>query len=301
MDYEKIDIEDIEVKSIYTKTALPATEYVANPYVGCPHACQYCYASFMKRFTNHKQAWGSFVDVKYWKQIPPKTCHSLLIASVTDPYNPLEEKYKRTQAILEQLLEEKREDISLLIITKSDLVLRDLPLLKKFKKSKVAFSINTLDESFKNDMDNAKPLANRLQAMKKLHENGIRTICFISPIFPELTDVIAIINKVQPYASYIWLENLQLRGDYKFRILEYIKHNYPKYYPLYEKLYKGNIVKAKAFRKEYWSNYWDKIKIHCKKHNILINQKGNPYKTRENDLKTTCVYNLMHDGSPGKK
>jgi len=300
MDFNKLDIEDIEVKTVYTKTAIPATEYVANPYVGCPHGCQYCYASFMKRFSKHKQDWGKFVDIKHWKQSPPKVCKSLMISSVTDPYNPLEEKHQRTRAILEQLLEEHHEDTNLLIITKSDLVLRDLPLLKKFKKPRVAFSINTLDESFKEDMDQAKPIKDRLKAMKTLHQNGIRTICFISPIFPEITDVLAIIDRVQGYANYIWLENLQLRGDYKQRILDYIKYSYPKHYPLYEKLYKSSLVKSKAFRKEYWTDYWKKVKKHCDKQKIPTDNSGDSSKTRENDLTTTCVYNLLHDSSPAK-
>jgi DNA repair photolyase len=295
-----IDIEEINVKSVYTKTAIPTTEYVANPYVGCPHGCQYCYASFMKRFSKHKEDWGSFVDVKFWDKEPPKECKSLMISSVTDPYNPLEKKYKRTQAILQQLLDTHHEDTSLLIITKSDLVLRDLPLIKQFKKPRVAFSINTLDESFKDEMDHAVPIEKRIQAMKTLHNNGIRTICFISPIFPEITDVIAIINKVHPYANYIWLENLQLRGDYKLRILDYIKYSHPKLLPLYEKLYKGTIVKAKAYRREYWSKCWTEIKAFCEKNKIPTDSSGDSSKTRENDLKTTCVYNLLHDGSPAK-
>ncbi len=45
-------------------TASKTGRYAINPYVGCPHACKYCYASFMKRFTNHPEAWGEFLDVK---------------------------------------------------------------------------------------------------------------------------------------------------------------------------------------------------------------------------------------------
>jgi len=300
MDLKTIDIEEIEVKSVYTKTAIPATEYVANPYVGCPHSCCYCYASFMKRFSGHRQDWGAFVDVKQWKATPPAQCRSLMISSVTDPYNPLEEKYLRTQKILKELLDHGHEDTELLIITKSNLVVRDIPLIKKFNRPRVAFSINTLDESFREAMDHAKPIKDRIEAMKACHKQGIRTICFISPIFPELTDVCAIIDRVRPYANYIWLENLQLRGDYKLRILEYIKKSHPKLYPTYEKLYKGNLVKTKAFRKEYWANEWKKIKTHCDKQKIPTDESKDSSKTREDDLTTICVYNLLHDGSPEK-
>lgn len=99
-------IQEIEVKSILSKSNLPVCEYSVNPYVGCTHACRYCYASFMKRFTNHPEPWGGFLDVKYWKEIknPGKYAgKELFIGSVTDPYNPQEEQYGRTKALLEQL------------------------------------------------------------------------------------------------------------------------------------------------------------------------------------------------------
>ena len=46
-------IQEIPVKSVMTKSNLPVSDYSVNPYVGCAHACKYCYASFMKRFTDH--------------------------------------------------------------------------------------------------------------------------------------------------------------------------------------------------------------------------------------------------------
>ena len=61
--------KEINVKDIMTKTNLPVSDYAVNPYVGCTHACKYCYASFMKRFTNHSEPWGEFVDVKSWPEI----------------------------------------------------------------------------------------------------------------------------------------------------------------------------------------------------------------------------------------
>lgn len=62
-------IQQIEVKTILTKSNLPVSDYSVNPYVGCTHACKYCYASFMKRLTNHPEEWGTFLDVKHWPEI----------------------------------------------------------------------------------------------------------------------------------------------------------------------------------------------------------------------------------------
>ena len=57
-----------DVKTVMTKSSLPVGGYSVNPYVGCPHACRYCYASFMKRFTGHTEKWGTFLDVKSWPE-----------------------------------------------------------------------------------------------------------------------------------------------------------------------------------------------------------------------------------------
>ncbi len=59
-------LRNIDVKSVLTKSNLPVSDYSVNPYTGCEHACKYCCASFMKRFTNHPEPWGDFVDVKHW-------------------------------------------------------------------------------------------------------------------------------------------------------------------------------------------------------------------------------------------
>lgn len=187
-------IQTKEVRGIMTKSNLPVGGYSVNPYVGCTHGCRYCYASFMKRFTGHKEEWGTFLDVKHWPAIvnPKKYAgQRVVIGSVTDGYNPEEAKYRRTRKLLEEL---KDSDAEILICTKSDLVLRDLDLLRQVKKVTVSWSVNTLDEPFRADMDKAVSIERRLAAMRKCYEAGIRTICFVSPIFPGITDFKAIFS-----------------------------------------------------------------------------------------------------------
>lgn len=230
-------IREIKVKSILTKSNLPVSDYSVNPYVGCTHGCRYCYASFMKRFTGHPEPWGAFLDVKYWPEIKRPERYAgkeLFIGSVTDPYLPQEEVFGRTRALLEQL---KGSGVKLSIATKSDLVLRDLDLIKTFPDARVSWSVNTLDEDFKDDMDNAVSIQRRLAAMKAFHDADVRTTCFVSPIFPGITDVKAIIDRAKGQCNLIWLENLNLRGSYKSVILQYIREKYPELYPLYEEIY----------------------------------------------------------------
>lgn len=230
-------IQEIDVKNILSKSNLPVCEYSVNPYVGCTHGCQYCYASFMKRFTGHTEPWGTFLDVKHWPEIknPKKYAgKELFIGSVTDPYLPQEEIYERTRALLMQL---NGSGAKLSIATKSDLILRDLDLIKTFPEARVSWSVNTLDEDFKSDMDSAVSIDRRLAAMEAFYRAGVRTTCFVSPIFPGITDIKAIIQRVKKQCNLIWLENLNLRGSYKMVILDYIQNKYPHLLPLYREIY----------------------------------------------------------------
>ncbi len=240
MEQQEIKVKHIESKNVMTKSNVPLGGYSVNPYVGCPHACKYCYASFMKRFTGHNEEWGTFMDVKEWPQIrkPEKYARQkVVIGTVTDGYNPLEETYKNTRRILEEL---KYSGAEILICTKSDLVLRDIDLLKEINEKSlltVSWSVNTLDESFKDDMDAAVSIERRLAAMKQVYDAGIRTVCFISPVFPGITDIEAIFDTVKDRCDLIWLENLNLRGGFKADIMDYISDKHPDLFPLYDEIY----------------------------------------------------------------
>ena len=254
-------IKEINVNNYLTKSNLPASDYVINPYMGCPHGCKYCYASFMKRFTGHTEDWGTFVDIKKCdKQISLKRISkkNVFLSSVTDCDNPLEEKYKLTRNILEQLV---ASDCYLSISTKSKLILRDIDLLKQIKNLSVSMSINTLDEDFRKDMDNASTIKERLDALKKLHNNGIYTVLFMSPIFPYITEWKEIIEKSKDFIDEYWFENLNLRGSYKTYILNYIKEKYANYYDKYVDIYIKN-------NKDYWIDLSNKINDYCNKANI---------------------------------
>ena len=89
MEQQEVKIAQIATKSVMTKSNTPLGGYSVNPYVGCPHACKYCYASFMKRFTGHTEDWGTFMDVKDWPVItnPKKYAgQKVIIGDQTAPY-----------------------------------------------------------------------------------------------------------------------------------------------------------------------------------------------------------------------
>ncbi|MDE6501743.1 MAG: radical SAM protein [Ruminococcus sp.] len=253
--------KEIQATDYLTKSNLPSSDYVINPYVGCPHGCMYCYARFMKRFTNHSEKWGDFIDIKKCSKninIKKLTGKTVFLSSVTDCYNRYEEKYCLTRKILEQL---QYADCTINISTKSDLILRDIDFLKKMKDLKVAMSVNTLDENVKNDMDKASSIADRLYALKELHRNNIYTVLFMSPIIPGLTDFRQIIEESAHFIDEYWMENLNLRGEYKASILNYINEKFPQYSELYKSIY---VKKDNG----YWESLSMEIEEYCKSRNI---------------------------------
>lgn len=274
----------IETKDYLTKSNLPASDYVINPYVGCPHGCIYCYARFMKRFTKHSEPWGDFIDIKTCKKpinINKLTGKTVFLSSVTDCYNKFEEKYQKTRKILEQLVD---SDCTLNISTKSSLILRDIDLLRKIKNLKVAISINTLEEEIKNDMDQASSISERLRTLKELYDSNIDTVLFMSPIFPGLTDYKKIIERTHTYVDEYWMENLNLRGEYKETILNYINKKFPQYAELYREIY---ICKNET----YWKELALEIQNYCEQNSIqYINYFYHDKLVKEKNLDTSlCV------------
>jgi DNA repair photolyase len=194
-----VRVREILSKAILTKTGIEGYDYCINPYVGCQHGCRYCYASFMKRFTGHSEPWGEFVDVKInapqvlARQLKRPKEGSVLIGTVTDPYQPLEKKYRITRGCLEVLLESR---LSLNILTRSPLVLRDIDLFKKLHDIEIGFSITTDSEETKKLFEPDSPsILSRVEALKKIHDAGIRTYVFIGPMLPlnpeKIVDMIA--------------------------------------------------------------------------------------------------------------
>jgi len=142
----------------------------------------------MKRYTGHKEPWGEFVDVKInapevlRKQLQRAKRGTVWISSVCDPYQPVEAKYELTRRCLKELLEKQ---FPVNVQTKSKLVLRDLDLLKNFEEIEVGFTITTNDEQIARSFEpGAASVADRMQALRKLHASGIRTFAFIGPLLP---------------------------------------------------------------------------------------------------------------------
>ncbi|MHA1965128.1 MAG: radical SAM protein [Candidatus Thorarchaeota archaeon] len=235
-------VNKVTAKSIITKSNIPGIDFVINPYIGCQHACIYCYAEFMKRFTGHGgETWGEFIDVKQydWEKIKPEKYDdkTLLLSSVTDPYTPLEIKYGNTRRVLEKLIGTKA---ALSILTKSSLVERDIDLFKQFEDIQVGISLNSLDEEFVRTIEpRASRPQDRLRALQKISDAGVSTYIFVSPIFPKISDWESIVEAALPITDDFRFENLNFRGHNIPRIMRLISDRYPRLLDYYNEIRKA--------------------------------------------------------------
>ena len=218
----QLRINEVKAKSILNPSRISGVTYAINPYVGCQHACAYCFARFMTRYTGHHgEAWGSFVDVKVnaprilqqqLRRRRKTTKDPVLFSSVTDAYQPLERRYRVTRSCIELL---SRYEFPISILTKSDLVLRDVELLGGHSENEVGMTIISLDEKVRRVFESGAVVSKRrLKALQEISGQGIRTYGFVGPIIPELSTVHLeelIRNLADCGVSYVLFDGLNIK------------------------------------------------------------------------------------------
>jgi len=183
-------VREISCRSILSDTGLPA-DYAINCYVGCEHACCYCYARYMKRFTAHPEPWGTFVDVRtnapqvLEREMRRKPKGSVILSSVCDGWQPLEAKYGVSTRCVEILA---RDGWPVSILTKGALVRRVLHLLEG-RLADIGVTLTAFDEKLRRVIEpSASPTLERLEVLKEAAGRGIRAWVFLGPFLPMLTD-----------------------------------------------------------------------------------------------------------------
>jgi len=189
---DQLKITEVKCKNALVRSKISGVDYALNPYTGCQHGCVYCYAEFMKKYTNHSEEWGEFVDVKIniadrlREQVKKTKPGVVMVGTVTDAYQPLEKRFCLIRQCLEILAD---ADFPVSIQTKSDLVLRDLDILKKIKDKEIGFTITCPDPEVERMFEpGASGLERRFEALVKLKENGIPTFVFFGPVLPFFSD-----------------------------------------------------------------------------------------------------------------
>jgi len=229
-------------------------EYQVDPYIGCEHLCHYCYAlnqaetNWSKEILIHEDIAGQLSEEL--DQIPTQ---SIYLGYNSDPYQPCEAEYYQTRKTLELLL---RKGFSAGILTKSDLVVRDIDLLKEMKGVSVLFSMAFNDNRTRTAFE-TKTISNekRTDSLRQLKEAGIPTGAVISPVIPYITDVIPIIDILIPYVDDIWVLSLSIDDPSNknwIRIKKILGH---KFADLYDR------IEDVVFTKDhiYWTQLRDKL------------------------------------------
>ena len=183
-----------------TKGRMPFS-WTINPYRGCEFGCKYCYARYTHEFMEMRDgiAFEQRIFVKQHaadllrqelRQV--KLDESIAIGSATDPYQPAERRYEITRGILQVFA--ARENFSLGIISKSNLILRDLDLLKAVAEHNhfgVTLTITTLNTDLARILEPRAPRPDlRLEAVRQLHKAGLRVSVNCAPVLPGITDSI---------------------------------------------------------------------------------------------------------------
>jgi DNA repair photolyase len=180
----------VECKHALSRSKLPGLDYALNPYVGCAHDCIYCYAPFL--MGKPRERWRTPVGAR--TNLPRlldselrKASGTIGVGTVTDPYQPVEATLKLTRRCLEVV---QRRGARISIHTKSDLVLRDVDILKLLPEPEVGVTLTTIDETLARTFEPFAPSPSaRLNAIRGLVEAGIRTYVLIGPIIPTVTDL----------------------------------------------------------------------------------------------------------------
>ncbi|MCY0851199.1 MAG: radical SAM protein [Thermoplasma acidophilum] len=188
-----MNVIEIEVKTALQNSGLKELDYSLNPYLGCMHRCLYCYAIDMTKDIRASGNWGSTIIVKkniidvLKREMPYRRRGIVGISTITDPYQPIEFRYRMTRQSMEILL---REGFRVSIQTKSPLVVRDLDLISRYKAMvDVGMTITTASPGKARAIETQSPAPEaRHRALAALSAAGIRTWIFFGPIIKGFND-----------------------------------------------------------------------------------------------------------------
>ena len=251
-----------------------------NPYVGCTFGCAYCYARDTHRYAIEragevgrqvadamppwlaferrvpvKQRAGARVRDALRSSRAPRAGDSLVIGSSTDPYQPAERRFRVTREILEALGDVR--GLSVVLITKSPLVTRDIPLLQRLADRNtvaVHVSLITVDRELARRLEPRAPTPTaRLRAVRRLADAGIEVSVNCMPVLPGITDEPAVLADLVAQvaasgATCLGACALRLRAASRRRFLPVIREAFPALADRYLATYRDSVYAGEGYR-----------------------------------------------------
>jgi DNA repair photolyase len=245
-----------------SKREMPFT-WTVNPYRGCEFACKYCYARYTHEFMEMRDG-VDFEQKIYVKQHAAdllrqelrrvKPGEEIAIGTATDPYQPAERRYEVTRAILEEFA--RHEGLELGIVTKSNLVLRDIELLQQIARKNdisVHVTITTLNVDLARILEPRAPRPDlRLEAVRRLNQAGINAGVSCSPLIPEITDsprdLEAVVRATaEAGGKHIFANPLFLKPCSAAVFMPFLEQEFPQLAENYRTRYQGRAFLPKSY------------------------------------------------------
>ena len=245
-----------------TATRMPFT-WTINPYRGCEFACKYCYARYTHEFMELRDG-VDFERKIYVKQHAAellrqelssvKPGEEIAIGTATDPYQPIERRLEVTRAILEEL--SRHAGLELGIVTKSNLVLRDIDLLRRIAENNQIFvnvTITTLDVDLARILEPRAPRPDlRMETVRKLNLEGVNAGVICAPVLPGITDSPRDLEELvrataEAGGKYIYANPLFLKPCSAAVFLPFVEKEFPHLVDSYRQRYKDRAFLPKAY------------------------------------------------------
>ena len=247
-----------------SRRAMPFT-WTINPYRGCEFGCRYCYARYTHEFMEMRDGLD-FEQKIYVKQHAAgllrhdlrrvKPDEAIALGTATDPYQPAERRYEVTRSILEEFA--RHHGFELGIVTKSNLVSRDLELLQQVagaNKLSVHITITTLNTDLARILEPRAPRPDlRLDAVRALSQAGLRVGVSCSPVVPGITDSPKDLESViraaaEAGADYVFANPLFLKPCSAAIFLPFLEQNFPHLAATYRERYQDRAFLEPAYAK----------------------------------------------------
>ena len=232
-----------------------------NPYKGCVHRCTFCYVrSFELRADRPADdRYGRTIRVKtnvadmLKNELARRSWKGELVAigAATDPYQPAEGHYRLTRACL-SVLAAARNPFS--IVTRGPMIVRDIDVLQEASRRadvEINFSVPTLDVGiWRRTEPGTAPPHQRLRAVRKLVDAGIRAGVGMAPLLPGLTDtpdgIVAVVRAARDAgATHLWCNVLHLQPGTREHFFDNLARDWPELLPRYQALYRGTYLDRK--------------------------------------------------------
>lgn len=263
----QVEYLEIQNRSLLTRCLSPRVPFAwtINSYRGCEFGCKYCYARYTHEFMELREAMD-FERKIYVKQHAAwllrqelkqvRSGQEIAIGTATDPYQPAERKFGITRSILEEFA--RHERLSLGLVTKSNLILRDLDLLQVVSAKNrltIHITITTLKTNLARILEPRAPRPDlRLKTVEKLAQAGISTGVNCAPVLPGITDSPAELERIvkgaaQAGARSVYAIPLFLKPCSAKVFLPFVKENFPRLLPEYEKRYSDRAFASPAYQR----------------------------------------------------